>query len=702
MALDKRYKILVNILFLLCLFSGSFVLTALLSYSKEDPSFSNIVFTNSNQEISNICGKFGAYVSDVLYSFFGWTAILMPFICFFVAFLLLLLKYGKINIINFVVISILNIFITIELSVLSGLIYPDKYFLDKFIGGTFGLIGRHFLINLNLFGPVGSLILVCFTFFVTIFLIISLLPVVGFINVNFLKISSGKKKINNAIASIKEKKIKKEKVKVDKGTTKKEKLHNPKENNKGVSKLITDKDEVNYFIPIDLLEKKRIKVNSGDDERVLREKGDKLEEKLKGFGVDGTIRSFHPGPIVTLYEFEPAAGIKINRITSLENDLALAMSALSVRIIAPIPGRSVVGIELPNKTMEMVSFRELIETDEYLNSQSPLTIVLGKDISGKPYIADLRNMPHLLIAGTTGSGKSVCINAIIASILFKSSPEIVKFVLIDPKMVELSMYDGIPHLAAPVVTDARNAPNVLKNVVREMERRYQLLADKQFRNIESYNNISENKMNYLVVIVDEFADLMLISGKEVEQAVIRISQMARAVGIHLVLATQRPSVNVITGIIKANMPARLSFRVSSKVDSRTILDQNGAETLLGKGDSLFLPPGTSNPIRVHGCFLSDNEVKNIVSYLKTSGIPEYDMDLVTAVQENESGSDEDEDEKYYEALEFVKQKGEVSISLIQRHLRIGYNRAARIVELMEKKGIISASDGTSRPRKLLI
>jgi len=263
------------------------------------------------------------------------------------------------------------------------------------------------------------------------------------------------------------------------------------------------------------------------------------------------------------------------------------MSALSVRIIAPIPGRSVVGIELPNKIMDMVNFRELIETDEYLVSQSPLTIVLGKEISGKPYIADLKTMPHLLIAGTTGSGKSVCINSIIASILFKSAPEIVKFVMIDPKMVELSMYEGIPHLAAPVVTDARNAPNVLKNVVREMERRYQLLADKQFRNIESYNDISEDKMNYLVVIVDEFADLMLTSGKEVEQAVIRISQMARAVGIHLVLATQRPSVNVITGIIKANMPARLSFRVSSKVDSRTILDQNGAETLLGKGDSLF-------------------------------------------------------------------------------------------------------------------
>ena len=635
----------------------------------------------------------------MLYTFLGWPAILIPFICFFVAFLLFLIKYGKLNIINFIVICILNIFITIELSILSGLIFPGKYFLDKFIGGIFGLIGRDFLINL--FGSVGSLILVCFTFLVTIFLIVSLLPVIGFINVNFFKKRLDNKRLNEDTLRIKEKKNKKEKT-TDKQIVKTEKLYNSRGDNKSVKKMIINSNVEGYFIPIDLLEKKKNRVTAGDDERALREKGDKLEEKLKGFGVDGTIRGFHPGPIVTLYEFEPAAGVKISRITNLENDLALAMSALSVRIIAPIPGRSVVGIELPNKTMEMVNFRELIETDEYLSSQSPLTIVLGKEISGKPYIADLRSMPHLLIAGTTGSGKSVCINAIIASILFKSLPEIVKFVLIDPKMVELSMYEGIPHLAAPVVTDARNAPNVLKNVVREMERRYQLLADKQFRNIESYNSISEERMNYLVVIVDEFADLMLTAGKEVEQTVIRISQMARAVGIHLVLATQRPSVNVITGIIKANMPARLSFRVSSKVDSRTILDQNGAETLLGKGDSLFIPPGTSNPIRVHGCFFSENEVKNIVSYLKTTGVPEYDMDLVTIAQENENGGDEGDDEKYYEALEFVRQRGEVSISLIQRHLRIGYNRAARIVEEMEKRGIISTSDGTSRPRKLLL
>jgi S-DNA-T family DNA segregation ATPase FtsK/SpoIIIE len=702
MFLDRKYKNIINIALLLFLFLGLFVLTSLLSYAKDDPSFSNIVFTNFNQEINNICGKFGAYIADVLYTFLGWAAVLVPFMCFFVAFLLLLVKQRKVDVINFLILFILLVFLIVEFSILSGLLFPSKYFLDKFIGGVFGLIGRDFLINL--FGSIGSLMLATFVSLLTIFLMLSFMPAVGFINTNFFRSRSNGRKNLEERTNNKKMENKKEPASNEKHVTKIDKINKSNENIGKKKKLAVD-TVVNdaYFIPIDLLERKKNKVSSGDDERVLKEKGSKLEEKLRGFGVDGAIRGFYPGPVVTLYEFEPAAGIKINKIINLENDLALAMSALSVRIIAPIPGKSVVGIELPNKYMDIVNFRELIEADEYINSQSPLTIALGKDISGKPYIADLRSMPHLLVAGTTGSGKSVCINSIIASILFKTTPDIVKFVLIDPKMVELSMYEGIPHLAAPVVTDTRNAPNVLKNVVREMERRYQLLADKQYRNIESYNEISEEKMSYLVVIVDEFADLMLTAGKDVEQAVIRISQMARAVGIHLVLATQRPSVNVITGIIKANMPARLSFRVSSKVDSRTILDQNGAETLLGKGDSLFMPPGTSNPIRVHGCFISESDVKNIVGYLKTLGTPEYDMDLVASCEESEENDSQDEeDEKYYEALDFVRQRGEVSISLIQRHLRIGYNRAARIVELMEKKGIISPSDGTSRPRKILL
>ena len=461
-----------------------------------------------------------------------------------------------------------------------------------------------------------------------------------------------------------------------------------------------------YRIPFNLLDEVVDDVHQPEPSE-LRTQADLLLGKLRDFGVDGRIKEICPGPVVTLFEFEPAPGIKINKISNLENDLALAMSAISIRIIAPIPGKAVVGIEVPNKERMMVGLRELVETAEFKEAESPLSVALGKDISGVPYLSDLRKMPHLLVAGTTGSGKSVCINTLICSIIFKASPEAVKFVLIDPKMVELSVYDGIPHLAAPVVTDPRKAAAVLNNVVKEMERRYSLLASCKVRNIDSYNSGADSdpeleSMPYMLVIVDEFADLMMVAGKEVENSIIRIAQMARAVGIHLVLATQRPSVNVITGIIKANMPARISFRVSSKIDSRTILDQNGAELLLGRGDSLFIPPGSSDPTRIHGCFVSEAEVLRIVDALKKFGEPEYDMALLE--EEASTGGDfEDEeiDSRYEEALKLVREKGMASISMIQRHLRIGYNRAARIVETMERQGLIGSSDGTSKPRELL-
>ncbi|MDR2884233.1 MAG: DNA translocase FtsK 4TM domain-containing protein [Deferribacteraceae bacterium] len=466
-----------------------------------------------------------------------------------------------------------------------------------------------------------------------------------------------------------------------------------------------------YSLSITLLDPPSDDIVEADPQE-LRDKADLLLNKLRDFGVDGRIREIRPGPVVTLFELEPAPGIKINKIANLENDLALAMSALSIRIIAPIPGKAAVGIEVPNAKRNMVSMRELLEVNEFGGSESPLTVALGKDISGKPYFTDLRKMPHLLVAGTTGSGKSVCINTIICSVLYKSSPSMVKFVMVDPKMVELSVYEGIPHLAAPVVTDSRKASAVLQNVVKEMEARYTLLAACKVRNIDSYNEYIKthetladgtilNPMPYMVVIVDEFGDLMMVAGKEVENAIIRIAQMARAVGIHLILATQRPSVNVITGIIKANMPARISFRVSSKIDSRTILDQNGAELLLGKGDSLFIPPGSSDALRIHGCFVSEAEVLRIVEGLKIYGEPEYDMALMEESGGEDSFDDEDLDARYDEALKIVKDKGFASISMIQRYLRIGYNRAARIVETMEQQGLIAPSDGTSKPRELL-
>lgn len=462
----------------------------------------------------------------------------------------------------------------------------------------------------------------------------------------------------------------------------------------------------NYGLSFDILDNPPADQKPADPEE-LRMKADMLLSKLRDFGVDGRIREIRPGPVVTLFELEPAPGIKINKIANLENDLALAMSAISIRIIAPIPGKAAVGIEVPNADRAMVSMRELLETKEFKEERSPLAVALGKDISGRPYYNDLRKMPHLLVAGTTGSGKSVCVNTIICSILYKSSPDAVKFVMIDPKMVELSVYEGIPHLMAPVVTDPRKASLVLQNVVKEMEQRYALMASCKVRSIDSYNemaksNSSYNEMPYMVVIVDEFADLMMVAGKDVENSIIRIAQMARAVGIHLVLATQRPSVNVITGIIKANMPARISFRVSSKIDSRTILDQNGAELLLGKGDSLFIPPGSSDPLRIHGSFVSEKEVLRVVDALKAYGEPQYNMDLLEDQSTPANGDEADDvDELYGEAVKIARDKGSVSVSMIQRHLRIGYNRAARIVEEMERRGLIGPSDGTSKPREVM-
>ena len=462
-----------------------------------------------------------------------------------------------------------------------------------------------------------------------------------------------------------------------------------------------------YNIPLSILKDSvnNIYIASAEE---MKAQGDILTQKLLDFGISGVVRAIQPGPVVTMFEFEPVAGTRVSKIASLESDLALSMSALSIRIIAPIPGKNAVGIEIPNKNRQSVSIKELLQTSEFKNSKSPLTVALGKDVIGRPYMSDIRKMPHLLVAGTTGSGKSVGINTMICSILYKSSPDEVKFIMIDPKMVELSIYDGIPHLMAPVVTDTRLAASVLKNVVAEMTRRYTLLAEKKVRNLDGYNEIIKDdeqaeKMPYLVVIVDEFADLMMVAGKDVEMSIARIAQMARAVGIHLIIATQRPTTNVITGLIKANMPARLSSKVSQKNDSRVIIDQNGADTLLGMGDSLFIPPGTSDALRIHGAFVSDDEVRAIVEYLHEQyGEPEYNMAMVQEVRENgTAGEDEDEDVLYQQAVDAVMDKGTASISMIQRMFKIGYNRAARIVEMMEARGILEPSDGTAKPRKVI-
>ncbi|WP_339528465.1 DNA translocase FtsK [Pseudomonas mucidolens] len=453
--------------------------------------------------------------------------------------------------------------------------------------------------------------------------------------------------------------------------------------------------------------------------------GHLLEIKLKEFGVEVSVDSIHPGPVITRYEIQPAAGVKVSRIANLAKDLARSLAVTSVRVVEVIPGKTTVGIEIPNEDRQIVRFSEVLSTPEYDNFKSPVTLALGHDIGGKPVITDLAKMPHLLVAGTTGSGKSVGVNAMILSILFKSGPEDAKLIMIDPKMLELSIYEGIPHLLCPVVTDMKDAANALRWSVAEMERRYKLMAKMGVRNLSGFNakvkeaqdagtpltdplykreNIHDeapllSKLPTIVVVVDEFADMMMIVGKKVEELIARIAQKARAAGIHLILATQRPSVDVITGLIKANIPTRMAFQVSSKIDSRTIIDQGGAEQLLGHGDMLYMPPGTSLPIRVHGAFVSDDEVHRVVEAWKMRGAPEYNDDILNGVEEAGSGfeggsgggdDDAETDALYDEAVAFVLESRRASISAVQRKLKIGYNRAARMIEAMEMAGVVTA------------
>jgi S-DNA-T family DNA segregation ATPase FtsK/SpoIIIE len=432
-----------------------------------------------------------------------------------------------------------------------------------------------------------------------------------------------------------------------------------------------------------------------------------LQHKLQDFDIQGRITQVYPGPVVTMFEFEPAPGVKVSRIVNLADDLALAMKAGSVRIVAPLPGKAAVGIEVPNNTRETVYFRQIIETPEYLSNKSKLKIPLGKDIFGASVIGSIDKMPHMLVAGATGSGKSVAINSIILAILYNAKPSEVKLALVDPKMLELSVYEGIPHLLSPVVTQPKKAAETLRAIVAEMERRYRTLAEKGNKNIDSYNKAvpEAERLPYIVVIIDELADLMMTVAREIEDSVMRLAQMARAAGIHLIVATQRPSVDVITGLIKANLPARISFQVSSKTDSRTILDANGAENLLGMGDMLFQPPGSSHIIRAHGCFVSEAEIKRVVEFVKKQGKPNYELlqqrakEIVEAqVAEVE---DSERDELYQRAVELVQLNGQASTSFIQRRLRVGYNRAARMIEMMQEDGIVGAADG-SKPREVLV
>jgi S-DNA-T family DNA segregation ATPase FtsK/SpoIIIE len=664
-----------------------FILVSLLSYHPFDPSPNALAASGA---VKNFCGKAGSYAADFLVQHFGYMSYaLCGFILFFSV---LSLRKKAVDHLLLLAAGFVLLFFSVSalLQMLVGRIPMKGVTIE--VSGLVGFLVAGGLINV--FASFGSLLLSVVLFLISLFLIVQapLFSIAGALAGSRLS----KRRAAQASKPAKVVGARGEEKEKEKETERKEK--------KAVQESFDFLKEIGpYKLPpvslLDPVEKKEVKVDKESAQANARI----LEKKLKDYGIDGKVVEVRPGPVITMYEFEPAAGVKVSRIANLSDDLAMALSAVSIRIIAPIPGKAVVGIEIPNKVRQTVYLREIIESDAFADSKTLLTLSLGKTIAGEPFVADLAKMPHLLVAGSTGSGKSVSLNTMICSILFKAIPMNVRFMMIDLKMLELSFYEGIPHLLLPVMTNAKSAKTALRWLIDEMERRYQVMAEKGVRNIEKYNQkmAKEEGENipYIVVVIDELADLMMVSSKDVEEYIARLAQMARASGIHLILATQRPSVDVLTGIIKANFPARVSFQVTSKVDSRTILDMNGAESLLGSGDMLLMSPGLGRIQRIHGPFVSEGEIKRIVEFLKNQGLPEYNEQILEEPTEAEEG-EEMNDEKYEEAVRFVSERGEASISMIQRRFRIGYNRSARMVERMEREGLVGPSTGI-KPREVL-
>ncbi len=693
-----------------------FTLISLLSYSPEDPSVHN---ARAIGNIHNLFGVFGAHVAGLLIGTFGLGAFWIPILFLFLSIHFFGSHPGKAIILT-IAGGILLIVTTGSLLSL----YKSHFIIfgSKFSsGGIIGIPLKSFFVKYsNITGAAIILVLMW---------IVGLILATGFSLLAFSKycwktssILAGR--VNTLWIIWKERKEKARKrlkIEKEKAFNKKQKLKIKAPKPKPIKKEPTPKQEVFEFMrtekgfqlpPVNLLEDPQIRPASIDNEN-LRMQSRLLEKKLDDFGVKGKVVAVTPGPVITTFEYEPAPGVKINKIVNLSDDLALALRAISIRIVAPIPGKAVIGIEIPNATREIVRFKEVVVSSVFEKSKSKLTICLGKDIVGNPVVTELDKMPHLLIAGATGTGKSVALNGMICSLLYKSSPSEVKLIIVDPKRIELSVYDGIPHLITPVVTDVKKATNALFWALREMEKRYELLSERKARNIRQYNLKIEKelkqakddvpeKLSYIVIVIDELADLMMVASRDVEFALTRLAQMARAAGIHLILATQRPSVDVLTGVIKANFPTRLSFQVSSRTDSRTIIDSNGAENLLGNGDMLFVPPGTAKLQRIHGAYISDVELTGISEFLKNQKEPEYDKDVTkTPVEEKIASEKEEYDERYDDAVALITKTRQASISMIQRHLRVGYNRAARIIEMMEKEGIVGPSDGV-KPREVLV
>lgn len=661
------------------------------SYAPNDPGL-GIVGTD---EIRNYCGLIGAILSSLLVFLFGLTSILIPPLIL-LGFFLLFYKISpqRIILILFTLIAFFSFGFSFLFELLS---LKSTYFLNKYpLHG--GYLGELALLLIKIIGIPGFLFFLILLLLLAFFLIFFSLEKFKTVFLKRGLITLKKEKKN--IPEIEDKRANIEETIVEKGMQKIREVIP-----EGSEEIFVEKGErveLKLPPPIELLQDPVGSTFKMKPEE-LKERALLLKAKLREFGIEGEVAGINPGPVITVFEFKPAPGIKLSRILSLVDDLALGLSAKSVRIVAPIPGKNVIGIEISNRQREWVFLKEILSQEIFKNSISPLTIALGKDISGKPVVADLKKMPHLLIAGSTGSGKSIFIHSVILSIIYKSTPEEVRFLMIDPKRIELSVYDGIPYLLHPVVLEPKMATQALRWAVHEMERRYNLFEELSVRNLESYNEEFEEKLPYIVIIIDELADLMVISSKEVETLLTRLAQMARAAGIHLIVATQRPSVDVITGLIKVNFPARISFQVTSKVDSRTILDTQGAERLLGAGDMLFMPPGSSFLERIHAPYVSEKEIKSVVEYLKALGEPNYLAELRVEEEETEEASASEaslEDELYKEALKIAYQYGKISVSMLQRKLRIGYNRAARIVEKMEEEGIIGPSDGV-RPRPVI-
>ena len=660
---------------------GLFLLAILLSlavvtYTPDDPNF---IFSEG-QKVKNLLGINGSIISDFFFQSVGLISYFIPITIIFSAINIFFKKTPSIIVNNIFLVVCYSLIGTFFLSVF----LTSPYFL--YINGNGGFVGN--FLNESVFLKLEFLdnkITYYFSLITFILLfVLSLNP-----NSYWIKIFIRKKKDDQ---------VKDQIISQDPKFKEKETV----QETFNLSESISDPKKVVAFkLPsLDFLKVPEKKVKNAKEEKKVD--ADFLEKVLLDFGVQGKITKISTGPVVTLNEFEPAAGVKVSKIVNLSEDIARNTSSESARI-STIPGSSTIGIELPNSSRDNVMLREIISSPKFNNKDLKLPIALGKSISGQPLIGDLTSMPHLLIAGTTGSGKSVCINTIILSLLYRHKPEICKFILIDPKMLELSTYEGIPHLLCPVITEAKKAASVLGWVVKEMENRYKLMTKVGVRNIDSYNAKHKISMPYIVVIVDEMSDLMLVASKDIENCIQKLSQMARAAGIHIIMATQRPSVDVITGTIKANFPTRISFQVSSKIDSRTILGEQGAEQLLGKGDMLFM--SSANRItRIHAPFVSDNEIEKINSFLKSQGDPEYVDEILNLSSESPSddGSDDSDqdDELYNKALEIVKSEGKASTSFLQRKLQIGYNRAARIIDIMESRGIVSKANHVGK-RELL-